>query len=465
MNIKKIYLLALTLLGFTFFSCKDDNTTDDLSGYTDALCTEFVLTDNSNIMDDLSEVYFTIDQYGILEDGRMVGQIYNADSLPVGTKVSKLLAEMTFNSPKKVMLYTSAKDSVEYSSTDSIDFSNPVTMKVTAYNNINVKYYTLKVNVHKQVGDSIDWQNFVSEPLSNAGIISSQKAVSFNGNVYWFVVNELNQNLLYTAAADDLKNWNRSTLTISGNPSMNLLSLKVFENAMYMLSENGNLYKSTNASTWNIVNTGKKFVNLIGSYTYSLSEKQFIGLVKDGEKIYFSYSNDGENWANNGEISSTFPISGYTDGAQYSGGTASTVNGLVIVGGRYQNGYLSNYTWAYDGNNWASFKPGPFMGLEGATLVTYENDPRYSNTFWLLIGGKTNLGYTNNIYYSSNKGVSWSLVSEKFTFPSSHQARGFSSVYVDSNFFINLFGGEDKSGQFNQIWRGRLNQLAFTPVE
>jgi hypothetical protein len=388
MNIKKTYLLALTLLGFAFFSCNDEKEVSDFTDYTDALCTKFVLTDNSKVADALSSVYFTIDQYGVMEGDKMVAQIYNADSLPAGTVVGKLIAEMTFNNPKKVVLYTSEKDSMDYSSTDSINFANPVLMKVTAFNGVTVKYYRIKVNVHKQIGGEINWEEYAVSPLQDAGTVVTQKAVELNGTVYWFIVNENNENLLYTASSDNLKVWKKSSFVTGKNETLNIKSLKTFDNALYMASENGDLFKSVNGLTWIQTAKGMEFVNLIGSFTYPSSVKQFIALVNYNGAIHYSYSNDGMNWSVDDEIPSNFPISGFSDGVEYEGGSASTVNGFVIVGGRMQNGNLTNGTWAYDGKTWANFKSGPFLGLEGATLIPYENDPRYCNTFWLLIGGK-----------------------------------------------------------------------------
>ena len=84
-----------------------------------------------------------------------------------------------------------------------------------------------------------------------------------------------------------------------------------------------------------------------------------------------------------------------------------------------------------------------------------------------MICGQTGANaYTSSIYYSDNKGVSWREASSLVSFPKSFEARAFVSAIVDEDFYINLLGGKTTGNkELNQIWKGRLNNLVFKPIE
>lgn len=470
MKIRKIYFLALSVLGLGVAACSDDTTELDESSYTDALVSAFNLADNSNVMDDLSSVYFTINQYGEPDkDGNLVGQIYNADSLPYGTRVDSLYAEISFSSPKSVTLYT-ATDTTEYSSTDSINFTRPVLMKVIAANGVNTKYYTIKVNVHQTIGDTIEWKQTVSNPLANAGTLRQQKAVPFNGSMYWYIENQ-NGYAVYTSALTNLNTWTAGTLQASGTAALgDLNTTKIFNNALYTVGSAGNLLVSANGTSWSAANNGYVFTNLIGTLDgVNGKASRLLGIIKENGVYYFASSTNGTTWSKEDEVPSTFPVSGFSDPIQYFGGTTQRI---TIVGGMTASGTLSNATWSYDGiNPWANLTENMsyIPAMQGASLIPYATDPRYPDTIWMLFAGETSTTgtdtYSSSIYYSSNKGVSWSAASKAMAFPADYTARAFASVYVNSEYYIYILGGTATSGDLNQIWRGRLNQLGFTPVE
>lgn len=467
MKIRKIYFLALSVLGMLTTACKDESSETDKSGYTDALVSSFALADNDNYDISLSDVFFTIDQYGVMdEDGNLVGQIYNADSLPVGTETKKMLANIGFDNPSKVTLYT-ATDTLEYSSSDSINFSSPVKMEVIAGNGNNKKYYTIKVNVHQMLGDSIDWKLYVNDPLADAGTIVDQRALAFGSDINWYVRNTADV-VLYTSPTTDLQRWTKEGVTLPAGSDPVLSSLRKFDDVLYMVDAAGNLLGSADGRGWSVVSASGQFVNLIGTINgVNGNADRFIAIVTEGGKYYFSYSTDAANWAIDGELDSKFPISGYSNSLQYFGGTTQRI---VIVGGKAQDGTLTSDSWSYDGgkNPWTALKNinSELPALQGASLFEYQSDPRYPDTYWMIMGGQLkDDSYSSTIYYSANKGISWMKASSTISLPSAFEARAFISPYVSSDFFIYLLGGQNAEGELNQIWRGRLNQLTFTPVE
>ena len=70
---------------------------------------------------------------------------------------------------------------------------------------------------------------------------------------------------------------------------------------------------------------------------------------------------------------------------------------------------------------------------------------------------------SSDIYLSRDGGVNWSLSDTLVVMPQEFKARGFSSIYVDKDYYMYLFGGKEtiRSNELNQIWLGRINRLGF----
>lgn len=110
-----------------------------------------------------SSYNFYIDQFA--------STIYNPDSLPAGTVTSHALATITtVNSGTPILnLYSrSGSDSLAYySSTDSIDFTNPVRVRVYNMRASAYREYTVTVNVHKETADSFAWHSIAVDGLDD----------------------------------------------------------------------------------------------------------------------------------------------------------------------------------------------------------------------------------------------------------------------------------------------------------
>ena len=133
-----IYLLLPLIASLLFLSCKIDKDDEPSSTYTystslsSALVTNFSLKADTSVMTSLDSVFFTIDADR--------GLIYNADSLPVGTRIDSLLVTMSFSSGVgtavfKVLDAKNNTTDVEYTtaSSEAIDFRYGVKPVVTSY--------------------------------------------------------------------------------------------------------------------------------------------------------------------------------------------------------------------------------------------------------------------------------------------------------------------------------------------
>lgn len=120
--------------------------------------------------------------------------IENKDSLPVGTDISRVITNITADS--NYILYgkitskgAEAKDTL-WTSTDSINFSfapsEGLTFKVLAYSGVVGKAYHVKVNVHTQEPDSLQWNKELMGSAFTSGTLTKQKAVYINNCIYVF---------------------------------------------------------------------------------------------------------------------------------------------------------------------------------------------------------------------------------------------------------------------------------------
>lgn len=202
--------MALTGMATSCNEKTEESTETTYMPSSTAAVTQFTLKSRITKLK-LDSVFFSIDLNR--------GVIFNADSLPVGTDVSKLLPVISYTSSASAvkLTYTSGgeKKELDYKSnpSDSIDFSSPVKLTVTAEDEKTTRDYTIKVNVHKQVPDSLVWDKLAVTPLpSLQGKPKVQKTVQFKSTTYTLIQEKDDSYTL--AVADDVLagKWTRLTL-------------------------------------------------------------------------------------------------------------------------------------------------------------------------------------------------------------------------------------------------------------
>ena len=153
-----LYILLAAMVSMNLASCnKDDDknsssTITDYSVYSSAttLVSSFALKANAKVAPNLDSVKFTIDQERAV--------IYNADSLPHGTMVAALLADVRCASTvasRQFIIKNGIKmrdTTITYTgaTTDSIDFTGDVTLRITSRDGNHTRDYKVNVNVHRE---------------------------------------------------------------------------------------------------------------------------------------------------------------------------------------------------------------------------------------------------------------------------------------------------------------------------
>ncbi|MDE6772923.1 MAG: hypothetical protein K2J49_10010, partial [Muribaculaceae bacterium] len=168
----------LAIMGVAASCNSKETSSDDVAVTISTVAIKnFNLKADTKVIDKLDSVFFSIDlDHGV---------IFNADSLPKGTSIDKLIPVITFStgmSKAEIVMSGGSEEEkkVDYleNPNDTIDFTRDVTLNVTAADGVNNYTYRIKVNVHEQEPDSLMWDKMAVAKLpSRLPSPISQKSV------------------------------------------------------------------------------------------------------------------------------------------------------------------------------------------------------------------------------------------------------------------------------------------------
>jgi hypothetical protein len=489
-----IYLTLAMALAISLLSCnKDDNSTDtstssyDVYSTASTLVSTFNLKANTKIMNNLDSVKFTIDQDR--------GIIYNADSLPRGTRINALLVEMTCASTvasKEFIIKngTVLRDTtINYttSSTDSIDFTGDVTLRITSGNKLNVRDYKVLVNVHKQDVDTIVWNASRRRDLPNVSSTLNASKTVMQGVNFLCLVDDNGSFVLSQSEDPAAGTWSKTVLSLPFTPQ--IASFTATTDALYMLDTNGQLFKSTDMGA-NWTDCGVAWTTIIGAYGDIL-----LGIVPDGIGGFLGAEIvDGTAYIR--ALKDGFPISGMSQLVMANNEWTSSQQAM-FVGGVLADGTMTNKVWGFDGKHWAPISNDNVLpAMRDAVLFPYYTMVKRSTgatydkkVTWMIMGGKLSNGKLNTTsYISRNQGINWSVgescVQQPAHMPAFYGAQvyPFSRTITGSTLmaytpghvtpvtewdcrYLYLFGGYGSNGTaLNSVWEGVLTGLTFKPV-
>lgn len=480
---------------------KDDDDTEQIAVTASTVAVKsFSIKPNSKVLANLDSVFFSID----LDKG----VIFNADSLPIGTDVSKLVPVITFmTTMSRAELVVTQEDGTEKTfdylekSTDSIDFTRPVLLNVVAPDTTSKYTYRISVNIHTQKPDSLMWDRLAVAKLpSRLSSPKMQKTVVLNETPI-SIIEEIDGTYTLSKASDMMEGiWEKSQVSLPAGSD--LLTLTATEDALWLLGADGVLYKSADGKAWTA--TSEKWVSIIGPYLGSV-----LGLRASAAGGLEHCHYPANELIVDSPMSDKFPL--YGRSALMTVTSKWTPQPTVFFfGGQLADGSLSSATWAFDGSTWAEIGAENPPAIKGAVLVPYVSYRNQSDIFhqyaydsFLLIGGVNEDGdFNENVYVSHDNGVTWKEGSELMKLPeyfpslcgadavvasstlsaplsdywinkpSSKAGLWLKPVYeingTDISWqcpYIYIIGGNLPGGELSDtIWRGVLARLAFTPV-
>ena len=494
-----IYLVLASVLVMSFDSCnkkdndKDSEVIDQYNVYSSAstLVSDFSLNDNSQILENLSEVNFTIDQDRCL--------IYNVDSLPKGTKVNQLTVNLVCASSVSSRQFivkngTTQRDTtINYvnSSTCYIDFTGDVTLRITSFDGNHERNYKVKVNVHKQNPDTITWDLSNRRDLPNInGNLYSSKTVAQNNKFLCLI----HDNSGYALNINDNKltsSWQKKNLLLPFNPQIE--SFTASSSELFMLDVNGELFKSSDlGDSW--TDCGVSWVTIIGGY-----EDRALGIKNDGGDFVHDEYPQPASFVSS-KINSNFPVEDMSQMVMASNEWTSSQQAM-ITGGILADGTLNNIVWGYDGNRWGQISESntqkslpklrlPVMLSYYTCTLSSSDYSLQKRTTWMVMGGLLENGNLNRTtYISYDQGIHWSKGESGVQLPSHmpgfFDAQAFTVVRTKNSStslhaynpghitpvtqwdvpYIYLFGGYGNGGvSLGYFWQGVLTGLTYKPV-
>lgn len=486
-------LAVMLSLMSTLASCNKDKDNDDsIYSYSESerttLITGFALQANSDVLDDLDSVHFTVDYDK--------GLIYNADSLPMGTDISALKVTVDFLNTVRSAIFNitgatvQADTAINYttSMTKSLDFTGRTVLTVTSADETMVKNYEVKVLVHKVNPDTLIWSESWRRDLPGYRYTAiGHKAVK-QGDVYRILNYNGYESFLFTASTPDQEAWSKESVSLPFVPQVQ--SLVATDEALYMLDADGVLYTSGDGHEW--TSCGVTWYSVLGTY-----DDRVLGIVQGADGYYHDEYPHGEGFVASA-VEEGFPVS-HSSGMITTDNKWTIAQQAMLVGGIDRDGKVSGDVWGFDGLRWGkinSIHTNVLPALTDATLFAYytykplKGVRRYGRQeTWYLMGGKLADGTLNgDIYLSDTQGITWykggTTLSQPSHMPKFYGAQAFVQFETltaggGSNMprrvaalptswecpYIYLFGGFNNQDQLlPYLWRGVYNRLTNAPV-
>lgn len=416
---------------------------------------------------DCSNYPFTIDQIN--------RTITNKDSLPVGTHIDKVITSITYDAGMLGYTPKGSDHDTIWTSTDSIDFTEPVEFKVYAYSGVEGKPYKVTINVHQQEPDTISWKKFDNNPFSD-GNLSEQKAVYANEKVYVFGKNGDDTHIEYSNVANDNPSpWVPVTDNIP--PNIDTYSATAWAGNIYFLAGGTNdkqLYKlSVTTNEIELVST-ETFEMLIGGNDI----KSELYTVKGGKTGIYKEN----TWTEDANPFTLFPAGK----PFFSNTTTASYNSDITTTIALCNNPTANDTAALvfnrisSDNKWEErIQNLPLPNLENVTMIYYDGK-------LYAFGGKSKKPEVkpfSQFYCSTDNGLCWRPVTECMAFPAEvPDPEKPNKEYINFPNLYDTYHGnyscavtpklENETSRGNFIWivwedgsicRGRINRLGFTP--
>lgn len=463
----KRILLPLTLLLTAIFLCASclNSDEDELVYYQDTAISSFSLgtlnryitgTAKDGITDSIYKTTVTGSNYKFYIDQDKC-EIYNPDSLPVGTDCEHVLCNISSKNSGAIFIRNIDSDTLKYySSTDSIDFTVP--REIRAYPNYIVdttlyRKYTVRVNVHKEVADSFKW-NLKTANGDFAGL-KAMKSYVCNGHVYVFGTDGSKTKVFCTEESDG-GNWTALAQEFDADAYKNVAVKSPY---IYIRCNDGKLMKTADGVSWEKV-ADVAFDRLVGA-----GSKKLYAFA--GEKSVMVSDDDGKTWTDDkidearmllptsAICFSTLPlktdknaerlfVTGYN--ASATQWNAASVWSKIE---EYSAGSEA-HSWIYYGNEADRYALPRFISMN---VLSYDDVLIAMGSY--IVGDIETEPYSV-IYASNDNGLTWHS-SDTYKYPSDFDSAAtyITTVADSSNHLWIICGGT------GQVWCGRLNRLGW----
>lgn len=467
--------------------CNSDSEVVSLdNNYVNCAVTGFSLQRDDSVAYRLDSVYFAIDL--------VKAEIFNADSLPVGTDVSAILVKVSTESAKECNITYPVRNgdrdttvNLIKSPNDSVNFSKgDVKLEIVSYNGLAKREYTVRLNVHREVPDTLTWDPETFRPLNpSLSDVTAQKTIEWRGAVYNFATDGKAVRMRWSETWEG----NFSEASVSLPAGGRIETLTPAGDKLCCLTADGTLFYTADCLVW--TRSDVRMHHVYGEY-----DGMAIGAVRDAD----GWKSVTYPSTTSKALPEGCPVSGTSQMVQFvSKWNVSPT--AIVVGGRDAKGELTGEAWAYDGSSWGRLSSSPFLEVEDAVIFPYKT-PKVDAASWrvteesvlVMMTGrvldKSGKMYMNGTaYVSPDFGITWRKAADTFQpsddFPAVYGAQAYvidQKISIDKPYpsaparvtapvtewecpYIYIFGGVDFNGRLVDTYRrGVINRFAFRPV-
>lgn len=433
----RLFVIIAFFIGLSigFGSCVGSSDPEVIDLSTDASVTAFGLEAVGG-----RHYKFTIDQL------RHV--IFNEDSLPVQSDT--LLKEVTIDTFNVSGYLTSGLTDTLFSIQNkqnllkAINNEVGIMFKVVSLDGSVKNDYTLYINMHKQVADSLNWQDMGNVPaeFSKAPAANGQRLMVLDNTLLVYTQN--NGVKLIKANISNPTSLVWSAGNISGLPNNAVAtSITKVNGKLYAMDGNGKLYTTDNGEQWQATGTpeGTSVKALLAQTGSSLS----VILNANGTNSFATYNATNDEWQMGEVVPANFPTGNMYHTTQISN---KVVERTILVGTPQTDNAVVTPWLTMEGLRWTSLDT-----VEGFQCKDIKNPMLiYYNDTYYIFGNELKKAY------ASLAGLAWKE-DKSFALPKATNGATPCALAIDDDNFI-WVSAAGKNGN-NKLYRGRLNKFGF----
>lgn len=379
--------------------------------------------------------------------------IENPDSMPVGTRVDKVLTSIDFKGVlawrKTVMENPEDSIWVTYSSSDTLDFTHPIEFACYAQDGSSYRKYTVKLNVHEQTGDTTVWNRLdVDAAKSALQGLGERKVVAWKNALWVF-----GAQAYATRALSPAGNWATGRLTTVGE--IDVQTIQKMGGRLYASNTDGMVLMSEDGVYWCHMDG----VLLPNGYQLVAAGKQMLYALHEGN--LYSTQNDGITWKQ--ETLDADPAHLPTKCVQSCMLTQSNgTQRLMLLGNGKQNTEVWSKAWTDNEADaqWMYYNVNT-VDKHRLPQMPMLNVLPYDKGMVALGGPTTRAGVAHSaldsLFYSEDFGITWKAEDDKKIDPEltkvAANAQQITATVDDEQFIWVVVDDE--------VWRGRTNRLGF----
>lgn len=451
MNKKHFAILPLLIAVITMsLGACSDSSDYDYSTYNDCVVTSATLGTLKRIMhteaSDGSDSTYTVSLVGSyypLYIDQLNNRIYNADSLPVGTDLTRVVFS-TFSTtgvPGIRSLYTDEDSTFTY--TDSTDCSVNRLITVYAYDGESSKTYTLSLAVHNEEADTFRWTQVLTDDATLKTLEGAQRLFRHADGTFLVYGTQGGSPVVLSATTPG--NWTVTSLPAGIKPASVVANADI--SRFYALAGD-DIATSDDGVNWSSVGAASvpDGILAVGSST--------LAGVKDG--AFCSSTDGGVTWnTDEADEPAYIPVTDFC-GTVVASSTDPQME-YFVAAGLDANGDSVAWRRAMDLTGMYTFEwyylpavadyEHNYPHISEATMAVYDESS-------VVTGLKTD-GTPDSLYVSRDNGRTWSA--EIIDSPVVGKAtNAHVSLATDSDNYIWVL--ESTTGS---LWRGRYNRLGW----